>query len=88
MTPYPWAIVSGGPIRNVGVRRDHVSLPSRDVAAALVSGERRKIVNAPRRYARLAFAEPRRFAGRVTYETASDPISATGSKDNAPSPAR
>ena len=50
--------------------------------------ERRKIVNAPRRYARIAFAEPRRFSGRVTYEIASDPINATGSKDKAPSPAR
>jgi hypothetical protein len=42
----------------------------------------------PPRYASIAFAEPRRFAGRVTYETASDPINATGSKDKAPSPAR
>jgi hypothetical protein len=42
----------------------------------------------PQRYASLAFAEPRRFAGRVTYETASAPSNATGSKDKAPSPAR
>ena len=41
----------------------------------------------PPRYASIAFAEPRRFAGRVTYETASDPSNATGSKDY-PSAAR
>ena len=36
----------------------------------------------------IAFAEPQRSAGRVTYEAASDPSNATGSKDKAPSPAR
>ena len=40
------------------------------------------------RYASIAFAAPRRFAGRVTYETASNPINATGIKTKAPSPAR
>jgi DNA-binding transcriptional LysR family regulator len=39
-------------------------------------------------YASIAFAEPRRFAERVTYETASNPINATGIKNKAPSPAR
>ncbi len=39
-------------------------------------------------YASIAFAEPRRSAGRVTYETASNPINATGNKNKAPSPAR
>jgi hypothetical protein len=42
----------------------------------------------PSRYASIDFAELRRFAGRVTYETVSDPINAAGSKDKAPSPAR
>ena len=36
------------------------------------------------RYASIDFAEPRRFAGRVTYETASNPSNATGSKRQGP----
>jgi hypothetical protein len=40
------------------------------------------------RYAGIAFAKPPRLAGRVTYETASNPINATGIKDKAPSPAK
>jgi cysteine synthase len=39
-------------------------------------------------YASIAVAAPRRFAARETYETASNPINATGIKDKAPSPAR
>ena len=41
----------------------------------------------PPRYASIAFAEPPRFAERVTYETASNPSNATGSNHN-PSAAR
>ena len=53
----------------------------RGVAAGAAHGAMRLAAN-------LALGNPPRFAERVTYETASDPINATGSNDSAPSPAR
>ena len=41
----------------------------------------------PPRYTSIGFAEPRRFAGRVTYDSPRIPINATGSK-KMPSAAR
>jgi len=39
-------------------------------------------------YTCIAFATTRRFVGRVTYETASNPSNVTGIRTRAPSPAR